>query len=136
MDQSKNKLIIVLVALFITLGCSAWALSSYQSKQDNTNQPSTSSIQDTPKAELGRTEISYRAKPGVSSLDQLKSEAKNVIIVENSEFGDYVDSIEGHKGSVNGYYWSFYINGEMAQVGAGTYIQKEGDLITWKYQNL
>ena len=140
MNQSNSKLVTLLVALIIALGFGAWALSSYQSDdttpQSQANADSNQGSNRPETTKPGRIENSYQATPGITSLEQLKSEARDVIIVENSEFGAYVDSIEGHQGGTEGYYWSFYINGEMAQVGADDYIQEEGDIIEWKYQNL
>lgn len=82
-----------------------------------------------------RTEINYLAKPGITSLEQLKQEASDVV-TKQSEYGEYVDSIEGHKGGEKGKYWSFYVDGSMSDVGADSYTQKGGEEITWKYQKL
>lgn len=83
----------------------------------------------------GRTEISYAAKPGITSLEQLRQEARDVV-TQQSEYGEYVDSIEGHKGGDGGNYWSFYVDGAMSEVGAGSYTQKGGEEIVWKFQKL
>ncbi len=82
-----------------------------------------------------RIVITYQAKAGETSLDQLKLEADNVI-TKDSEYGEYVDSIEGNKSGIDGKYWSFYIDGTMATVGAGSYVQNGGEAIEWKYQKL
>lgn len=134
MNQSKTRILSVLIVAAI-LGLGSWAAYDSQTSnpQSQTN-PTSNTEAKTP--ELGRTEITYAATPGITSLEQLKLEVEDVIVIENSEFGDYVDSIEGHKGGTEGKYWSFYVNGEMAQVGASTYIQEEGDQILWKFQKL
>ena len=85
---------------------------------------------------VGRTEISYTATEGITSLEQLQAEVEDVVIVEHSEFGSYVDSIEGNVGGEDGYYWSFYVDGQMAEVGADSYMQKGGEVIECKYQSL
>lgn len=131
MNQSKNKLIIIVVAIVIALGLGTWATVSYQ---NNDSQPQVTNDQP-PVAKTGRSEITYQAEPGITSLEQLKKEATDVVVAE-SEYGELVDSIEGHKGGTDGKYWSFYVNGEMAQVGAGAYLQEEGDVIEWKFQKL
>lgn len=133
MNKSKNKLLITLIAVVIVFGLALGAAALYKSKQN----PTTSS-QRSPElvaSETGRTEISYSATPGISALQQLRSEAEDVVVLE-SEYGQLIDSIEGHKGGADGKYWSFYVNGEMAQVGAGDYVQKKGDVIEWKFQKL
>lgn len=85
--------------------------------------------------ERTRTVITYTAKAGDTSLVQLKREADKVV-TQQSEYGEYVDSIEGHKGGTDGKYWSFYVDGEMASVGAGSYTQTGGEVIEWKFQKL
>lgn len=135
MKRPQNKLLIAL-AILITFGLGLWLVLT----QINTNPPSKSQstplqseTTETPKA--GRIEISYSAEPGISSLEQLKKEARDVVVL-NSEYGKFVDSIEGHKGGTEGKYWSFYVNSKMSEVGADSYIQKEGDTIEWKFQKL
>lgn len=133
MKQSNAKRYGIAIAIVAILGL-AVALALYQSNAQPQVTPAMQSVESAP-PELGRTEISYHAQPGITSLEQLKSEAKNVLTQE-SEYGELVDSVEGHKGGTNGAYWSFYVNGEMAQVGAGSYVQEEGDYIEWKFQKL
>lgn len=130
MKRSETKLTLILFAFVVILGLSAWAVSAGQISQEPVaqNQPVDHTI-------AGRTEITYGARAGITSLEQLRSEAKNVITTE-SEYGQLVDSIEGHRNGTDGKYWSFYVNGEMAQVGADAYTQKEGDLVEWKFQKL
>lgn len=135
MNQSKYKILSLAVAVALLLGLGAWALSFDRPAQETNRDTQTSEIEQTETTEAGRTEITYLAQPGMTSLEQLKAEAKDVVTQE-SEYGELVDSIEGHKGGANGNYWSFYVNGEMAQVGAGSYIQQEGDWIEWKFQKL
>jgi hypothetical protein len=130
MNQSKIKLALVLIALMTAFGVGAWAISANRMSQEPVSDNQL--IENEP---AGRTEITYLASPGITSLEQLKDEASDVL-TSQSEYGELVDSIEGHKGGTEGKYWSFYVNGEMAQVGAGSYVQKEGDFIEWKFQKL
>jgi len=48
-------------------------------------------------------------------------------------FGDMVVSVNGTPGT-GPKYWTFYINGKMAEVGAGSYTTKASDVISWKLQ--
>ncbi len=129
--QSKRNLSIYLIALVVLLGGGTWAAAAYQSQ----STPEVQTTEQTEKPDRTRTEITYIATAGVSSLAQLKDEADNVI-VKNSEYGDYVDSIESHQGGTDGKYWSFYIDGKLSTVGAGSYTQKGGEKIVWKFQKL
>lgn len=133
MRITHTKLLIALFIIVVSLGIGAWAVNA--SQQANETKSQTQTDQKTKEPTIGRTDISYTATPGITSLAQLQNEASDVVITE-SEYGKLVDSIEGHEGGTDGKYWSFYINGEMAQVGADSYVQKEGDIIEWKFQKL
>ena len=132
--KRTNKIILALVAAGII--ATTGIIANNQTQTPPPNQPAVSE-QSTPAAptERTRTVITYTAKAGDTSMVQLKREADKVI-TQQSEYGEFVDSIEGHKGGTDGKYWSFYIDGEMASVGAGSYTQKGGEVIEWKFQKL
>ena len=50
-----------------------------------------------------------------------------------SGLGYFVDEINGIKNQ-NGSYWTLYVNGTYSNVGASTYVLRNGDIIDWKYQ--
>jgi len=77
------------------------------------------------------TQISYQGQNGVDALTLLKKHA--TVQTKHYSFGNLVTSIDGSAG--NGpKYWTFYINGKEAQVGAGAYTTKNGDKLGWKLQ--
>ncbi len=77
------------------------------------------------------TYITYRGENGTDALTLLKKHAQ--VQVKHYSFGDLVTSINGSTG--NGpKYWTFYINGKEAQVGAGSYVTKNSDTLSWKLQ--
>jgi hypothetical protein len=77
------------------------------------------------------TQISYSGKTGTNAFVLLKSHA--TVESKHYSFGDLVTSINGVAG--NGpKYWTFYVNGKEASVGASAYVTKNGDTITWKLQ--
>ena len=79
------------------------------------------------------TEISYHGQDGVDALTLLKKHA--TAGVKHYSFGDLVTSINGSEG--NGpKYWTFYVNGKRAVVGAGAYTTKSSDTLSWKLQQL
>jgi len=77
------------------------------------------------------TDIKYNGQDGVNALTLLKKHAN--VQVKHYSFGDLVTAIDGSKGT-GPKYWTFYINGQQAQVGAGTYVTKSSDKIEWKLQ--
>lgn len=130
-----NKTILVsVIATVLVIGGTAIALGI---DNQNTSQQtkSTTISKQAESTARHRTDISYTAKAGITSLDQLKTEADSVVL-KQSQYGEYVDSIEGSAGGTDGKYWSFYVDGAMSEAGAGTYIQKGGEQIEWKFQKL
>lgn len=47
--------------------------------------------------------------------------------------GTLVEGMVGKDNGTDGKYWTYYVNGEMAQVGAGNYVIKDNDQIEWKF---
>lgn len=105
----------------------------------NQSRPSTTTTQSTTPAATPPTQsadvITYTATTNGSALDQLKA-INDTVIVKQTDMGSYVDSINGLAGGTDGKYWSFYVDGEMAQVGAGEFMPKGGEKIVWKFQKL
>jgi hypothetical protein len=79
--------------------------------------------------------VEYTAVTGKTSMEQLKESATNVQ-TKTTEYGEYVDGIGELVGGTDGKYWSFYIDGTLASVGAGSYTQKGSEKIEWKFENL
>lgn len=78
------------------------------------------------------TQLSYQGQPGKSALALLKTHAK--VVTQDSPYGVYVVSINGVAVEANGKYWMLYVNGQRAQMNAGDYITRPGDIITWKFE--
>lgn len=79
-------------------------------------------------------EFSYDGVAGKNALALLKASHKT----ETKSYkglGELVTSIDGVKADSK-HFWSFYVNGEQAQVGAGAYTTKSGDKITWKLEEI
>jgi hypothetical protein len=75
--------------------------------------------------------IKYSGQDGQNALILLKKHAQ--VQTKHYSFGDLVTSIDGTVG--NGpKYWTFYLNGKEASVGAGSYTTKSTDKIEWKLQ--
>lgn len=129
MNNSRTKLVTLIFIAIGLIGTSSWAIISNLQNNDTSAQITAPAPIQNP------TEITYQATPGMTSLDQLRQEADGVI-VKDTEYGKLVEAIAGNTNGTDGKYWSFYVNDEMAQVGAGSYAQKKGDVITWKFQKL
>lgn len=65
----------------------------------------------------------------------IKDKKITVTMKEFSGLGYFVEEINGTKNDNQaGKYWIYYINGQSAKVGISSYILKNNDLITWKFE--
>lgn len=76
---------------------------------------------------------SYDGQDGKTALELLKAKYPNTT-TESSTYGDYVTGIDGVKADSSKEYWAFYVNGEVANEGAGTYQTKSSDKIEWRLE--
>ena len=76
--------------------------------------------------------LKYQGQSGKTALALLKAKAD--VKTKDSAYGPYVDSINGVAGGTDGKYWAFYVNGQLAQVGADAYTTQNGDNVEWKLE--
>lgn len=81
--------------------------------------------------EVPTTDVNYQGEDGKTALELLKKHAK--VQTKTSSMGEFVTSINGNDGGGKKY-WTFYLNGQMAQEGAGAYVSKSTDKIEWRLQ--
>ena len=78
-------------------------------------------------------QVRYQGMDGRTALDLLKvfygTETKS------TDFGEMVIGINGVSADESRQFWAFYVNGALAQEGAGTYVTKSGEVIEWKLEN-
>ena len=117
-----QKLLIGGVLAIAALGFGGWAYTA--------NLPSHKVAVIT-NAQHQVTQLSYHGVNGQTALALLKKHA--VVATKHYSFGDMVASINGTEGA-GPKYWTFYINGKEASVGAGTYITKSTDTLSWRLQ--
>lgn len=113
---------IIAAVLIAALGLGSWAYVA--------NSPSHK-VNAVTNAQHQLTQLSYKGQGGQNALALLKKHA--AVTTKHYSFGDLVTSINGVAG--NGpKYWTFYVNGKMAEVGAGSYVTKAGDTLMWRLQ--
>jgi hypothetical protein len=118
----KTK-ITVIVALVVLIGAGA-SLGAYEHIHSGQVKTVTNSKQQL-------TQISYDGKNGVTAYALLQRYA--TVHAKHYSFGYLVTSINGVTG--NGpKYWTFFVDGKAASVGASTYVTKDTDTIMWKLQ--
>ena len=123
----KKRIIILIISALLIIGAGATAIYFNQSVSVPTNNVQTQ--QDV----LGTTtskEITYKGKDGVTALDLLEQFAK----IKTSGTGEmaYVTTINNITANSTNEYWQLNINGKSASVGAGSYVTKNSETITWK----
>lgn len=128
---SKRQIaaIIVPIALLLSLGVGQYVLQA--------TDPGTTTKQSSEPVNVAvqKDVVSYRADGKTTALAQLEA-LNDTIETKTTEFGTYVDAINGFKGGTDGKYWSFYVDGKMAQVGADALTPTADQLIEWKFQKL
>jgi len=73
----------------------------------------------------------------IDTMEKLQAMSDQSFSMATKEYigmGKFVEEINGIKNNpAQSEYWGYYINGISAQIGASSYILKEGDNIEWKY---
>ena len=67
-------------------------------------------------------------------MGQLRREGKINFKEKNyTGIGKFIEEINGVKGDGNNY-WIYYVNGKKAEIGVSNYKLKNGDIVSWKYE--
>lgn len=134
MNKTKTIIITAFAAVAVAIGVTTVVLVNQPAgaPADNQQNTSTQQTQAETQAENNEYLVSFTAEADKSVLDQLKTHAE--VVTKDSSFGVYVDSINGVVGGTDGKYWAYYVDGEMAQVGASEYVTKGGEVVEWKFE--
>lgn len=129
MSRSNNKLIFIFAGLVITFLAFSLSTTFYFNNSSKNTASNTNSIQATTAKESNDT-FSYAGEEGVDALTLLENQAE----VEMNASG-LVTSINGKMADEKKReFWSFYVNGKLANVGPKDYITKSADRLEWKIE--
>lgn len=135
--MKRSILTVVILAVFGLFGFGLYAINQQNTSDDKsvqtTEQPTGQTKREAIFSEDGKT-VEYQGEDGVTALVTLKSITN--VKTENSDFGEFVASINGVGADSSKEYWSFYVNGKYADEGAGTYEAKPGDSFKWQLEQL
>jgi hypothetical protein len=136
-DLHKNhKKIIstILLSAFVVLGGLS-AVMLYAVKDTDNQRRADNAQMESKKTAVVQpaTTVRFTAVAGKTILEQLEQTAGDVTI-KDSSYGQYVEAINGVKGGTDNKYWTYYVNGQMANIGAGEYETKGGEEIVWKFE--
>jgi hypothetical protein len=125
LNKYSQQIVGIVLAIVILVGGVLFLTSLAGQSKPQTNQVAASQQQ--------ADAVSFIAKKDKTVLQQLKVAADNVK-TKASSYGEYVESIGTLKGGTDGKYWTFYVDGKMASVGADVYTTKGGEKIEWKFE--
>lgn len=75
------------------------------------------------------TRVEYAGVDGETALDTLRELTDVEIRV--TELGEFVTGVAGRSAAGGRQHWQFLVNDQTVRVGAGNYVAKPGDRITW-----
>ena len=75
-------------------------------------------------------DVTYKGNDGETALALLEKNAK--IVTSGSGDMAFVATINGITADPNSEYWQFSVDGKSASVGAGSYVTKNAETISWK----
>lgn len=113
--------IIAMIILVAIIGLGGIYLAKYNANRNPAKQVAAAQT------------INYDCNEGQTVLSVLEEKAE--IKIQNSDYGVYVDEINGAANGDNGF-WIYYVNSEMGQVGADQYQCKTDDKIEWRFEQL
>ena len=128
------------IFLIVFLLSVSFAIYKYGFLKSN-NPDSSKSIQTTNKIKvkqkIGNDKTTfyqlYEIEGNQTALDLLKQSSS--VVTKGGRENAYVIEINGRKADDSKKeFWSFYVNGKMSLVGAGSYLLKNGDKIEWKIE--
>ena len=79
------------------------------------------------------TEYSYEGEDDRTALELLTEHDPDATVEGEGE-NAFVTGIGGHEADADSEFWALYVDGEQAQVGAGSLETKDGQTITWKLE--
>ena len=102
---------------------------AYEQQEQQSPDSQTSTIVFTNE---GKT-VTYTANESENALAALKRQT-DVKTKTFEGMGEYVTAINGLAADDSTNFWAFYINGQQAEVGAGSYTAMAGDQLEWRLE--
>lgn len=126
MGKHKNKIILTTLGFLIGLLVFASLANIALKLQSQETHPLTVPIVTV----ASQAVIHYEGEDNTDALTLLKERAS----IKQNALGMVTTINKREAKDQAKEYWAFYVNGEMATVGAAEYITKEGDRIEWRIE--
>ena len=136
----NNKKIRVAIAVLATsiIGLGGWWAAATIARPSEVSQSISTNTQQVEREQSrlsitadGR-EVRHEGEAGKTALATLRK--LTTVETTESAYGEFVSSIQGVAADSSKEFWAFYVNGNVASEGAGTYTARAGDTITWKLE--
>ncbi len=135
--STKNMgfIVSIIVAAVLLFG----GISLYNSRSNTLdNSATTEQSTQTTKPEISFSSdgkvVKYAGQDGQTALALLQ--AGTQVETQESSFGEFVSGINGVQANAAKNYWAFYVDGDYATEGAGSYQTKDGQMIEWRLEDL
>ena len=127
----KKILIGLVVAAALIAGYIFWpSAATYTNTNTNIVANANTNTSTCTTTSLAGAAVSYQGKAGVTAAALLTQNNHTV----GKDSSGLINAIDGVKPG-DRQYWAFYVNCELAQVGAEQYTTKDGDIIHWKLES-
>ncbi|MGW8568519.1 DUF4430 domain-containing protein [Isoptericola sp. NPDC055881] len=128
----SSRLLALLPATALAVGLLAGC--SDDGTADGGSTASTS-VDPTEQVAENLSEFSYAGEDGKTALELLRKHDPDAQVQGKGE-NAYVTAVRGHEADPDTEFWGLYVDGEMAQVGAGSLVTKDGQTVTWKLEEI
>lgn len=134
--EGNMKKILTAVGAIAIVGIAGLGLYLGTQSNDQSQQAPVAATQQAQTIQISadKKTVSYDGVDGQTALASLQS--LTAVETKSTAYGDMVIAIAGTKADESVEFWGFYVNGQMANEGAGTYKATTGDKIEWRLEKL
>jgi hypothetical protein len=125
----KKQIITYVVIAVVSLGAIVGGFYGYQALTSKRTESVTSAEKDCNISNNGKT-VTLKGEDNATVLSILQKNCSTEMTGQGESA--FINSINGLTANSSNEFWSFKVNGEMATVGAGSYMAKNNDTITWE----
>lgn len=137
MEKTKLKLAAVLAVLVVAVGGVLYVANrddNEPASQPSTNQQTPQQPTATLTVSEDKKTVGYEGQTDKTALEVLKSLAD--VKTKQNSYGEFVSSINGVEADGMRQFWAFYVDGKLANEGAGTYKTTNGQKIEWRVEDI
>ena len=133
---SKQRIIVAVIFGVALLVGVVFAVITIAGSNDEQTETQTTQTQQQTQDDADEQEtytVSFTAEAGRTVLEQTHEHAE--VETEDAGMGEYVIAMDGMTGGDDNRFWTYYIDGEPAAVGAGDYVTEGGETVEWRFES-